>query len=181
MGRKEKELALSTLTEKIKSNVENNRAELVAEYQGLTVAELDDLRKKLRPLKAQFKVSKNTISRLALKNAGLADFGSVFKGPTAVVIADGDPVATAKVLVDFTKDHAKLKIKAGLLGSKVLSEKDIKALAALPSKEVLIGKMLGSLTAPMRGLVNVLQGTTRNMVYVLEAVRKQKEQQSANA
>jgi large subunit ribosomal protein L10 len=174
MLKKEKETLVQELTEKIK----NNQGIVVTEYQGLTVAEISELRAKLRPLKCEYKVVKNTLSKRALKSAGLEDFAVQFEGPTAIAIENGDPVNTAKVLIDFSKEHAKLKLKAGMLGNKVLTEKDIKALAALPSKEVLIGNLLRALQSPMSGLVNVLQGNIRNVVYVLEAVRKQKEQQA---
>jgi large subunit ribosomal protein L10 len=171
MARKEKELQLQELTEKIK----HNNGMVLTEYQGLTVAEISELRAKLRPLKCEYKVVKNTLSRIALKDTGLEEFTGQFSGPTAIAIENGDPVSAAKVLLEFSKGHSKLKLKAGVLGTKVLNEKDLKALAALPSKEVLIAKMLGTMQSPLCGLMNVLQGTTRNMVYVLEAIRKQQQ------
>jgi len=93
-----------------------------------------------------------------------------------LAISKEDAVAPAKIAVEFAKKNEALKIKTGLLDNKLMSKEEIKALAALPSKEVLLAKMLGSLNAPISGLVNVLQGTIRNAVYVLEAVRKQKEE-----
>jgi large subunit ribosomal protein L10 len=171
MARKEKEMQLQELTDKMKSN----NGVVLTEYQGLTVAEISELRAKLRPLKCEYKVVKNTLSKLALKDTGLEAFAEQFVGPTAIAIENGDPVSVAKVLIDFSKAHAKLKLKASLLGTKMLSETDLRALAALPSREVLIAKMLGSMQSPLYGLVNVLQGSIRNIVYVLEAVRKQKE------
>jgi large subunit ribosomal protein L10 len=130
-------------------------------------------------LKCEYTVLKNTLSRIALKNAGLESFAENFNGPTALAIENGDPVAAAKVLIEFSKEHAKLKLKAGMLGDKVLSIQEIKSLASLPSKEVLIGRLLGTLNAPMTNTVNVLSATTRSLVYALDAIRKQKEQQAA--
>jgi large subunit ribosomal protein L10 len=125
-------------------------------------------------LKCEYKVVKNTLSKIALKEAGLEEFAKHFEGPTAIAFENGDTVGPAKVLIDYSKEHAKLKVKAGLLGTKILSFNEIKSLASLPSREVLIGKMLGTLKAPMYNLVNVLQAVPRNMVYVLEAIRKQR-------
>jgi large subunit ribosomal protein L10 len=170
MQRKEKELTVEELKDKIK----NNSGVVLTEYQGLTVAEISELRAKLRPLKCEYTVVKNTLSKIALKNIGLEEFTKNFNGPTAIAIGTSDPVAPAKVIIDFSKDHAKLKLKGGLLGVKMLSIDEVKALASLPSKQVLLAKMVGTMKAPLYGLVNVLQGNIRNLVYVLEAVRKQK-------
>lgn len=171
MPNKEKETLVQDLTEKIKKN----SGLVLTEYQGLTVAEISELRAKLRPVKCEYKVIKNTLSKLALKNAGIESFAAHFTGPTAVAIENGDPVSTAKVLLDFSKEHSKLKLKAGLLGDKLLSSEDLKALANLPSREVLLAKLLGTMQAPITGLVSVLSETTRNFVYVLEAIRKKQE------
>lgn len=170
MPRKEKEQAVQELTEKIKGK----SGVVLTEYQGLTVAEIDELRAKLRPLNCEYRVIKNTLSKIALKEAGLEEFAKHFEGPTAIAIEKGDPVGPAKVLIDFSKEHEKLKLKAGILGNKMLSVTEIKALASLPSREALIAKLLGTLKAPMYNLVNVLQAMPRNMVYVLEAIRKQR-------
>jgi len=86
-----------------------------------------------------------------------------------------DPVAVAKIVCDFAKENKELKVKVGVLDGKVIGADEIKALAALPPKEVLVAKLLGSMNAPISGFVNVLQGTIRNVVYALDAVRKQKE------
>lgn len=173
MVRKEKELAVQELTDKMKST----NGVVITEYQGLTVLELSELRAKLRPLRCEYKVVKNTLTKRALKDLGLEDFSQYFQGPTAIAIENGDPVACTKVLVDFSKDHDKLKLKMGLLGKKVLSQQEVKSLAKLPSREVLLAQVVGAMKSPMYGIVNVLQGPIRNFVYVLEAVKKQKPQQ----
>jgi len=171
MPRKEKELLVKDLTENIKSTT----GVILTDYQGLTVAEISELRAKLRPLKCEYTVLKNTLSKIALKNAGLEEFSKHFKGPTALAIEKGDPVAVSKILIDFAKEHNKLKIKAGLLGNKTLTIEEIKSLASLPSREVLIAKLLGTMNAPITSFVGVLAAVPRSFVYVLEAVRKQKE------
>jgi len=171
MPRKEKELIVSGLSDTMKTM----SGVVVTDYQGLTVAEISELRAKLRPLKCEFKVLKNTLSRIALKNAGIEGFEEHFHGPTALAIEKGDPVSVSKVLIDFSKDHAKLKLKAGLLGKKLLTPADIKSLAGLPSREVLVAKLLGTMNAPITNFVGVLAAVPRSLVYVLEAVKKQKE------
>ncbi|MFC1501445.1 50S ribosomal protein L10 [Elusimicrobiota bacterium] len=169
-GKKEKELLVEKLTDKIKKN--NNI--VFTEYQGLTVSEISDLRSQLRACKCEYKVVKNTLSKIALKNAGLESFANYFDGPTAIAIENGDFVASAKVLAKFAKEHDKLKIKAGISDKKELSVENIKILSQLPSREVLIAKLLNVMQAPISGMVNVLQGTIRNFVYVLEAIKQKK-------
>lgn len=171
MVKKEKEIKVEELTDKIKKN----SGLVLTEYQGLTVAEISELRSQLRNIKCEYTVVKNTLSRIALKNAGLEDFAKYFEGPTAIAIENGDPVAPAKVLVNFAKTHTKLKIKAGVIENKVITLNDIKVLSELPSKEVLIAKLLGTLQAPITGLVNVLAANLRSIVNVLDAIKKQKD------
>ena len=171
MPRKEKELIVDDLSNKINTT----NGVVLTEYQGLTVAEISELRAKLRPLQCEYKVIKNTLSRLAVKKSGIADLEKFLKGPTAVAIEKGDPVSVSKVLIDFSKEHTKLKLKAGLLGGKILTPADIKMLASLPSREALIAKLLGTMNAPITSFVRVLNAVPRSMVLVLEAIRKQKE------
>lgn len=172
MARKEKEAIVKDFGEQFKGS----NGIIVTEYQGLNVAEITELRNKLRAAKCDYKVIKNTLSKKALKDLGLEDFLQHFSGPTAVAIEKGDPVESAKVLVDFSKTHNKLKLKAGMLGNKVISLEDIKSIANLPSRNVLLAQVLGTLQAPITGLVNALNGVLTNFVNVLDQVRKQKEE-----
>jgi large subunit ribosomal protein L10 len=171
MARKEKEAKVTELTDKFK----NNSAVVLTQYQGLTVAELTELRNKLRPSKCEYKVVKNTLTKKALESIGLSDFAKNFEGPTAVAIENGDPVEATKILVDFSKDHANLKLKAGILGKKVLSLNEIKAMATLPSRQVLLAQAVGAIQAPISGFVNVLNALLRNTVNVFDQIRLQKE------
>lgn len=171
MASKVKEAAVLELSDKIK----NNNCVLLTEYQGLTVAEISELRSKLRPAKCEYKVVKNTLTKKALKSLKLESFAEFFDGPTAIAIDQGDPVQAAKILVDFSKEHQKLKLKAGLLGDKLLTEKEIKSLASLPPREVLIGKVVWLIKSPLQNFVNVLQANPRGLVTVLDAIKKQKE------
>jgi large subunit ribosomal protein L10 len=151
---------------------ESMKGMILTEYHGLTVEELSELRSKLRAFNSEYTVVKNTLSDIALKEAGIDDAGSNFSGPIALVIENGDIVSPAKALMDFAKTHAKLKVKAGYLEGKFVDAAVVDQLSKLPSREVLITKMLGSMNAPISGFVNVLAANIRGLVTVLNAISK---------
>lgn len=153
----------------------NSKCAILVDFCGLTVAQDTVLRRKMREAGVNYSVVKNTLLRIAAEEAGIEGLEPVLEHNTAIAVAPEDPVAVAKIICEFAKENKALKVKMGVLDGKVISAEEIKALAALPPKEVLIAKMLGSMNAPITGFVNVLQGTIRNVVYALEAVRKQKE------
>lgn len=159
----------------IKELLANSKCTILVDFCGLTVAQDTALRRKMREAGVHYNVVKNTLLRIAAQEAGIEGLEPVLEHNTAIAVAPEDPVAVAKIVCDFAKENKELKIKIGVLDGKTISVEEIKALASLPPKEVLIAKMLGSMNAPISGLVNVLQGTIRNVVYALEAVRKQKE------
>lgn len=159
--------AVKNLTEKFKSM----KGMILTEYHGLTVEEISELRSKLRPLNSEYAVVKNTLSEIALKEAGI-EAGENFAGPTALVIENDDIVSPAKAVMDFAKTHAKLKVKAGFMEGKFVSAAVVEQLSSLPSKDVLIAKMLGSMNAPITGFVNVLAANIRGLVTVLDAIGK---------
>ena len=146
-------------------------------YSGLTVAEDTKLRSAMREAGVKYSVAKNTFIRIAAKEVGIEGLEPILEHNTAIAVSPEDPVAAAKILNNFSKDHKALELKGGILDGKQISVDEVKALAALPSREELLAKMLGSMQAPISGLANVLQGTIRNFVYVLEAVRQEKEKQ----
>ena len=145
------------------------------DYKGITVAQDTELRRKMREAGVHYNVVKNTLLRIAAEQAGIEGLEPSLEKNTAIAVSPEDPVAVAKIVCEFAKENKELKVKVGVLDGKVIGADEIKALASLPPKEVLIAKMLGSMNAPISGFVNVLQGTIRNVVYALEAVRKQKE------
>ena len=164
----------------LKERLTGAKAAVFTSYSGLTVAQDTELRRKLREAGVSYQVVKNTMTRIAAKEAGLDGLDDIFNGTTALAIAGDDVVAPAKVICDFIKENkldeaGKLFVKAGILDGRVIDTEEVKALANLPSREVLIAKILGSMQAPISGTVNVLQGVIRNAVYVLEAIRQQKE------
>ncbi len=164
----------------IKERLEKVQGAVLADYRGLNVAEVTELRRQLRTAGVEYKVLKNTLTIRAARELGLEDLVPLLSGPTAIAFGYTDPVVPAKIISDFAKTRPNLEVKGGLLEGKVLSASGVKALADLPSREVLLSQVVRGMQAPIAGMVNVLQGTIRNCVYVLEAVRKQKEEQAAS-
>lgn len=113
--------------------------------------------------------------RFAFKDAGLEDFNEFLTGPNGIAFSFEDPVSPAKITSEFAKDHKNLEIKAGIVDGMIIGLDQIKDLAELPSREVLVAQVLGGLNAPITGFVNVLQGNMRNLVYALNAVREKQE------
>lgn len=162
--------------ENLKSQLANSQLTILTDYKGLSVASVTDLRRKLRAKSSVFKVVKNRLARIAVKDTTHAVVADHFKGTTAVATSISDLTGPAKVITDFLKDNEILKFKTAVLNGKVLDFNQIKALASLPSKEELVAKMLGSLNAPATNLVSVLSQIPRQLVTVLSAIRDQKEQ-----
>lgn len=160
----EKKAVVSALVEKL----QNAQAGVIADYRGLSVAQDTELRKKLREAGVEYTVVKNTLTRFAANEVGLNELDPVLHGPSALATSATDVVAPAKVLVEFAKDNEQLEIKAGFVDGKVIDVNEVKVYASIPSKEVLISKMLGSLQAPIG-----------NLVRTLDAVAKKEETASA--
>ena len=152
--------------------VQGSKGLVVTGFKGLKTVEFNEMRQKLRPVQGEYRVVKNSLTRIALKNAGLEDLAKALEGPSAIVIERGDPLATIKVIFDFAKTHENVKINGGVFEGKVLTGAELKAIASLPSREVLLAKLLGTLQAPMVNLVSVLQAPVRDLVSVLDQVAK---------
>lgn len=159
--------------EALKGAIAAQRGAVVASYRGMTVAEMTALRKKLREGNAEFKVVKNTMIRLAAKDTPFEQLTEHFKGPTAVAFTHGDPVALAKAMKEFSAGNPKITLRAGYLEGRVLSAKDVQALADVPSREVLLSRLVGGLSSPVRRLVQALSGPQRKLVYALDSIRRQ--------
>lgn len=144
--REEKAQIVAEISEKLKGSVST----IVADYRGLTVAEVTELRKKLREAGIEFKVYKNTLTRRATAEVGLSDLDEFLTGPTAIAFSTNDVVAPAKILSDFAKEHNALEIKAGVIEGKIVSMDQIKSIANLPSREGLLSMLLSVLQAPIR-------------------------------
>ena len=148
----------------LKEKLANAKSIVFADYRGLTTKQLSDLRENLSEVGGELNITKNTLLKIALPE-------SSFEGPTATLFAYDDEISPIKLLVKALKDAGIGKIKAGFLGTEVLDEERINQLASLPSKDELRRKTVGILVAPLQGIVSVLQGNLRNLVYVLDQIR----------
>ncbi len=147
---------------------------ILTDFTGLKLADTTQLRSKLRDVGVEFKVSKNTLFRRAVKDTPAALLEEKLIGPNAIAFGFDDPVLVAKELVKFAKDHQSLEIKGGVLDGKYMDKDDIVSLSKLPSKEVLLAQMLSVLVAPSSGLVQALAGIPRKLLYALQAISEQK-------
>jgi len=160
------------VVERLTQLLSNSSASILTDYRGLKVAEITELRRKLRDLGAEYRVVKNTLTARAAANAGIKGLEPWLEGPVAIAFSAKDPAAMAKVLNDFARTHKVFSIKAGVLEGQVIGPESVQALANLPSREELLARVVGGFQAPISGLVSVLQGTIRQLVYVLDAVRE---------
>ena len=168
----EKQAIVAELTEKL----QNAAAGVLVDYKGITVAEDTALRAEMRKNGVDYAVVKNTLTRFAVKNAGLEELSSVLEGTTSLAVSATDPAAPAKVVCDFAKkmNGAKFTVKAGFVDGKVIGVDEIKALAELPSKEVLLSMLLSAMQGPVRGLAVSLDATISGLARALQAVADQK-------
>jgi len=171
--RPEKQAAVA----RIKEDLASAQGVVFADYRGITVAQDTALRRKMREAGVEYRVVKNTLTRIAAKEAGIEGLDQYLEGLTVMAFSTTDAIVPAKIVSDFIKDSKSktYQIKAGVIDGKTIDANGVKQLADLPPREVFLAKMLGSMQSPITGLVNVLQGNIRNLVYALEAVRKQKE------
>jgi large subunit ribosomal protein L10 len=170
MARPEKVAVVEEIREKLAAS----DAAVLAEYRGLKVGELAELRGALRPAGAEFKIFKNTLARRAAEESGLPDLVPMLGGPTAIAFVTGDAVIAAKALRDFAKAHEALVVKGGLLGTATLNPADLLALADVPPRDVLLAKLAGGFQAPMVKAAGLFQAFTRNFAYGVKALVDQR-------
>ena len=176
--------AKAAVVEEMKEKLQSAQGAVFVGFSGLTVADVTKLRRKFREGGVEYKVIKNTLTRIAADELGYNALDAILEGPTAIAYSTEDAVAPAKILKEFIKETKTeaLTVKAGLADGQVIDVaavdvEGVKQLASMPSREELLAKLVGSMQAPISGLVNVLQGNIRNMVYVLDAVRAKKAEQ----
>ncbi|NLD76696.1 MAG: 50S ribosomal protein L10 [Acidimicrobiales bacterium] len=157
------------VVEEVRAKFEAADAAVLTEYRGLNVSATAELRRALRDAGGEYKIYKNTLVRFAARDLGL-EIEDLLTGPTAIAFIDGDPVAVAKAMKEFAKTNPALVIKGGLLGEKTLSEADIKALADVEPREVLLAKLAGAMAAPMQQFAGLLEALPRNLAYGLKAL-----------
>ncbi|SHH51271.1 50S ribosomal protein L10 [Tepidibacter thalassicus] len=160
-----KQQVVSEIVEKL----QKSSSVIVVDYRGLTVEEVTELRNKFREADVEYKVYKNTLVRRAAKEVGISEFNEeLLVGPNAIAFGYEDPVAPARIISEFKKDHPNLELKMGIVEGEFYDKDKIEEFAKIPPKEVLIAKLLGSLRAPMS-----------NFVYLLDALIKKQEGQEA--
>jgi large subunit ribosomal protein L10 len=148
---------------------------ILTDYKGLNVPAMSDLRRKLKQAGVDYKVVKNTMMVRASENTPIAVLQSQFQGPSAVAISYQDPVAPAKILTKFAEESKRLQIRAGVLNGKLIDLAGVKALAALPAREVLLAQLLSVMVGVPTSFVRVLSGVPRGLLNVLNAIKEQKE------
>ncbi len=159
----------ATQIEELTDRLSRSQLTIIADYRGLSVSSLQGLRSRLRPVEAEFKVAKNTLTRIAAEKAGIEGLESQLEGPTAIMFAFGDPVAPAKAISDFVRTSRILTVRAGIMNGQILSASDVEAIATLPPREELLGKLVGLLASPMSRTVGVLSGPSRSVAYLVNA------------
>lgn len=159
--------------EEIKEKLGTAQSVVITEYRGLTVAQVTALRSKLKESGVELKVYKNTLVKRAADETGVTGLDPYLQGPTAWAFSMQDPVSAAKALLTFARTNDKLVIKGGIIQNKAFEVSGVKALADLPSREVLLAQVLGAMQGPLVGMANVLQGPIRKFGYALEALRKE--------
>ncbi len=163
------------VVDEVRAKFDEADAAILTEYRGLKVKDLAELRRTLRANGGDYKVYKNTLVRLATNELGLADLDPMLTGPTGIAFVKGDAAAVAKSLKDFSRTNALLVVKGGVLGDKILDDRETSALAELPSREVLLARLAGGIAAPLQQLAGLLQALPRNFAYGLAALRDQVE------
>ncbi len=166
MARPDKAASVAELTEQFRSS----GAAVLTEYRGLTVAQLKELRRSLGG-HASYAVVKNTLTKIAARQAGVPQFDDMLEGPSAIAFVTGDPVEAAKGLRDFAKAHPLLVIKGGILDGKPLSAEEIRKLADLESREVLLARLAGAMKAPLQGAVSLFAAPLAQAARAFDALR----------
>ncbi len=166
----QKQEFVEQLSEKLNRAV----AGVVVKYAGINVADDTALRRKLREAGVEYTVVKNTMLRRAAEQCGLSELDSALAGPTALALSETDHVVAAKILCEFANTHPNFEVKAGFVEGKVVGADQVKELAKMPPKEVLVAKVLGGFNAPISGLVHVLNANLRGLVVALNAIAEKK-------
>lgn len=170
MLRKQKEQVVSEL----QASIEGIRAAILTDYRGLNVAEITRLRNQLREASVKYRIVKNALIKLALKETHLAPLIDKISGPTALALSYDDPLSPAKILEEFRKNQRKLEIMGGIVEGRLVDQEGIKKLAEIPSREVLLGQLMSVLGIGPTRLITVLSANLHKLLHVLNAIRLQK-------
>jgi large subunit ribosomal protein L10 len=158
------------VVKEVRNRLDQASAAILTEYRGLSVKDMAALRRSLREVGGEYRVYKNTLVRLAVRDLGLDELVSLLEGPTAIAFVDGDAVPVAKALRDYAKINVRLVVKGGVLGKKIMSPAETVALAELPPREMILARLAGAFAAPMQQFAGLLQALPRNFAYGLSAL-----------
>ncbi|MHB8173978.1 MAG: 50S ribosomal protein L10 [Nitrospirota bacterium] len=162
------------LIDELRVKFEAAKAAIVTEYKGLTVSEITEFRNELRKNQLEYRVVKNTLAIRAAAGTSAQKLSEYLQGPTGLVLGFGDPVAPAKAVTEFAKKRDKLKVKIGIIEGQLASANELKAIAALPSREQLLSQMAAGFQAPASKMVRLLNATVARLGYALAALKEQK-------
>lgn len=165
--------------EELRKRLGGATAAVLAEYRGLTVQQVSELRKQLKAASGEYRVVKNRLARVAIEGSGLAPLRPHLTGPIAVVIARKDPAAVAKALQGFAKANPALQVRVGIVDGQLLDPQGLKAVADLPSREALRSQLVGAIQGPLAQLVGLLQAPQRELAFILAERGKQAPADSA--
>ena len=171
MNKEDKKLNL----EQLKVLFADAEAVFLTHYRGLTVKQMNELRRSMDKAGAKYRVAKNSLSRIATVGTDSEPLAADMRGPAGLVFVSGDPAAVAKALCAFAKTNDKFSIVAGVLGGKRLSTQDVEALSKLPGRDQMLGMLVGVMQAPIRDFVGVLAAVPRSVVQVLAAIEEKKK------
>jgi large subunit ribosomal protein L10 len=160
--------------DELKELLQDAKSIVLNDFTGLNVADISELRRLCRENNIIFTVVKNTLAKRGFADLGLEEVERLLEGPTAIAVSKEDEVAPARVIDQFAKDYELPRFKGAFVAGRVLDVEQTKRLASLPTKEVLLTQVVGTLQAPMRGLVNCLGASLRDLVYVLKAISEKK-------
>ncbi len=170
------------VVDEVRERFSSSEAALLTEYRGINVTDMQALRRSLRAAGGDYKIYKNTLVRFAAQSLGL-EIDDLLTGPTAIAFVPsegpGDPVSVAKALRDFAKGNPSLVVKGGLLGTKLLSDADTRALADIAPREELLARLAGLMAAPMQSFAGLLQAAPQNLAYALSALIEEKKQEES--
>ncbi|HYI25492.1 MAG TPA: 50S ribosomal protein L10 [Thermomicrobiales bacterium] len=161
----QKAIELDELTDRLT----RSQLTIITDYRGLDVSALQGFRARVRPMDAEFRIAKNTLTRIAAERVGIEGLAPQLEGPTAILFAYGDVVAPAKAVSEFVRSSRILQVRAGVMNGQILGPSDVEAISSLPPREELLGKLVGLLASPMARTVGVLSGPSRSVVYLTNA------------
>lgn len=162
------------MLDEVQATLEKSPFVVLAEYRGLKVDQMTQLRTQLRKAGSRMLVVKNSYLSLAASKTGRTNLASLLSGPTAMITGDSDITQIAKLLKTFTQDNNLLVVKGGMLGTRLLTAADMVDMANIPPREILLGQFVGTLAAPMTRLVGVMSQKVLSLLYVVKAIEKKK-------